>query len=105
MLVLSREKNEAICIGNNIKVVVVEIRGDKVRLGIEAPTEIPVHRDEVFNAIVNAGSQMPDLVGVAGRQAVLTQDEQDAILRRDGQLGSIAETIKTTRVIDAETAQ
>ena len=51
MLVLSRKKNESIVINNDITIVVVEIRGDKVRLGIEAPKEIPVHRREVFDAI------------------------------------------------------
>ncbi len=51
MLVLSRKKNESIIIGDNIKIVVIEIRGDKVRLGIEAPKEIPVHRLEVYLAI------------------------------------------------------
>ncbi len=51
MLVLSRKKNESIIINDNITIVVVEIRGDKVRLGIEAPKEIPVHRNEVYEAI------------------------------------------------------
>ncbi len=51
MLVLSRKKNESIIINNEITVVVVEIRGDKVRLGIEAPKEVPVHRREVYEAI------------------------------------------------------
>jgi len=51
MLVLSRKKNESIIINDDITVVVVEIRGDKVRLGIEAPKEVPVHRREVFDAI------------------------------------------------------
>ena len=51
MLVLSRKKNESIVIANDITIVVVEIRGDKVRLGIEAPKEVPVHRREVFDAI------------------------------------------------------
>ena len=51
MLVLSRKKNESIVINNDITIVVVEIRGDKVRLGVEAPKEIPVHRREVFDAI------------------------------------------------------
>lgn len=50
MLVLSRKKNESIVI-NNITVTVVEIRGDKVRLGIIAPKEVPVHRQEVYDAI------------------------------------------------------
>ena len=51
MLVLSRKKNESIVIDDNIRIVVVEIRGDKVRLGVEAPREVPVHRREVYDAI------------------------------------------------------
>ncbi|MBH57009.1 MAG: carbon storage regulator CsrA [Planctomycetaceae bacterium] len=51
MLVLSRKKNESIVINNDITIVVVDIRGDKVRLGVDAPKEVPVHRQEVFNAI------------------------------------------------------
>ena len=51
MLILSRKKNECIVIGDGIRVMVAEIRGDKVRLGIEAPKDIPVHRREVFDAI------------------------------------------------------
>lgn len=51
MLVLSRRKNEAIVIGGDITVVVTEIVGDKVKLGVEAPREVPVHRREVHNAI------------------------------------------------------
>lgn len=51
MLVLSRKKNEGIRINDDIEVVVVEIRGDKVRLGVEAPKNIPVHRQEVYDAI------------------------------------------------------
>jgi carbon storage regulator len=57
MLVLSRKKNESIVINNDITVTVVEIRGDKVRLGIVAPKEVPVHRQEVFEAI--HGKQPP----------------------------------------------
>lgn len=51
MLVLSRQKNESIMIGDNVEIIIVDIRGDKVRLGITAPKEIPVHRREVFDAI------------------------------------------------------
>ncbi len=51
MLVLSRQRDESIVIGDNIVVTIVDIRGDKVRLGIQAPTKIPVHRREVFDAI------------------------------------------------------
>ena len=56
MLVLSRKKNESIVINNDITIVVVEIRGDKVRLGVEAPKEVPVHRREVYDAIHRANS-------------------------------------------------
>ena len=51
MLVLSRKKNESIIIDDNIVITVVEVRGDKVRLGIQAPREVPVHRSEVYEAI------------------------------------------------------
>ena len=51
MLVLSRKKNESIVINDDITITVVEIRGDKVRLGVEAPKEVPVHRREVWDAI------------------------------------------------------
>ncbi len=51
MLVLSRKKDEKIVIGDNISIMVVEIRGDKVRLGIEAPRDVSVHRREVYDAI------------------------------------------------------
>lgn len=57
MLVLSRKKNESIVINNDVTIVVVEIRGDKVRLGIEAPKEVPVHRKEVYDAIQREGSR------------------------------------------------
>ena len=51
MLVLSRQRDESIIINDNVVVTIVDIRGDKVRLGIEAPQEIPVHRREVYEAI------------------------------------------------------
>lgn len=53
MLVLSRKKNESIIINDNITITVIEIRGDKVRLGIEAPKDVTVHRREVYEAIQN----------------------------------------------------
>ncbi len=63
MLVLSRQRDESIIIGDNIVLTIVDIRGDKVRLGIEAPQEIPVHRQEVYEAIRRENS------GGAGRDA------------------------------------
>jgi len=66
MLVLSRKKNESIVINDDITIVVVEIRGDKVRLGIEAPKEVPVHRQEVFEAI-----HRDDAIKIASDDTVL----------------------------------
>jgi carbon storage regulator len=63
MLVLSRQKDETIIIGDNIEITVVDIRGDKVRLGVSAPKEISVHRKEVYNASANpnpGGPKGPD---------------------------------------------
>ena len=51
MLVLSRHRDESIMIGDNIVITIVDIRGDKVRLGIQAPTNVPVHREEIYEAI------------------------------------------------------
>ena len=52
MLVLSRKQDEVITIGDNIRIMVVSIQGDKVRLGIEAPKHVSVHREEVYQAIL-----------------------------------------------------
>ena len=51
MLILTRELNEKIIIGDNIEVMIVDVRGPKVRLGIKAPAEVSVHRQEVYEAI------------------------------------------------------
>jgi len=51
MLVLSRKKGESIIINDNIVVTLVDIRGDKVRLGFDAPKDVPIHRQEVYDAI------------------------------------------------------
>ena len=59
MLVLSRKKNESIIIDDKIVITVIEIRGDKVRLGIEAPREVAIHRSEVRDAIAAAEVSIP----------------------------------------------
>ena len=66
MLILARQKDEAIMIGNNIEIKIIEIKGGKVRLGISAPSDIPVHRKEVFDEITDknlkaAASEIPEL--------------------------------------------
>ncbi len=59
MLVLSRQRDESIMIGDNIEITIVDIRGDKVRLGINAPNTVPVHRKEVYQAIQRERSAPP----------------------------------------------
>lgn len=59
MLILSRHRDEVIMLGDDIKVVVVGIRGDKVRLGIEAPPHVQVHRLEVYDAIQREKREPP----------------------------------------------
>ena len=62
MLVLSRQRDESIIIGEDIVITVVDIRGDKVRLGIQAPTQVPVHRQEVYEAIQRSQGVDPSTV-------------------------------------------
>lgn len=59
MLVLSRYHNERVMIGEDIVVTIIDIRGDKVRLGIEAPPNVAVHREEVFKAIKSRENCFP----------------------------------------------
>jgi carbon storage regulator len=63
MLVLSRKRDERIVIGDNIVITVVDVRGDKVRLGIEAPAEVPVHRQEVMEALKRAAAEQKSAPG------------------------------------------
>ena len=58
MLVLTRKKNESIVIRDDIVIMVVEIRGDKVRLGFDAPKDVPIHRQEVYEAIKRENEQV-----------------------------------------------
>ena len=61
MLVLSRHRDESIMIGDDVVVTIVDIRGDKVRLGIDAPQDIPVHRQEVYEAIQRENQKAAEL--------------------------------------------
>lgn len=60
MLVLSRQRDEKIVIGDGIVITVVDIRGDKVRIGIDAPPDVPVHREEVYRSI--SGKSASELI-------------------------------------------
>ncbi len=57
MLVLSRQKDESIMVGDDVEITIVDVRGDKVRLGITAPRQIPVHRKEIYEAIQREKAQ------------------------------------------------
>lgn len=96
MLVLSRKKDEAIVINDDITIVVVEIRGDKVRLGVEAPKEVPVHRREVFDAIRedSRGSSIESIQG----------DLRQADLSTEGVVASPADAGETVPHVDEQAA-
>jgi carbon storage regulator len=77
MLVLSRQRDESIIVGDNVQITVVDIRGDKVRLGIVAPAEIPVHRKEVYDAIQRENMRAANAAGeVAGATRPPRKDGQ-----------------------------
>ena len=71
MLVLSRKQGESVVIGNDILVTVLEVRGDQIRLGIDAPRSVTVHREEVYVQVAKANSA-----------AIASADRQAALLRR-----------------------
>ena len=64
MLALSRKKNEALVINNNVEITVLEIKGEQVKLGISAPREVPVYRKEVYVQIQNANKEAGDVGGM-----------------------------------------
>ncbi len=71
MLALSRKKNEAIVINNNIEVTILEVKGDQVKIGITAPKEVPVYRKEVYMQIQNANQEAVDAGGMEALQNLL----------------------------------
>ena len=64
MLALSRKKNEAIIINNNIEITVLEVKGDQVKIGISAPKEVPVYRKEVYVQIQQANQEAVNAEGI-----------------------------------------
>ncbi len=71
MLALSRKKNEALIINNNVEVTILEIKGDQVKIGINAPKEIPVYRKEVYLQIQNANKEAAtDVSGIEALKGV-----------------------------------
>jgi len=87
MLVLSRKVNQSVVIGNRIYVKVLSIQGDQVKLGIEAPKEIPVHRQEVFDAILKENLE-------AAQKASMEELEQLASVFRSTRNSSSTESPK-----------
>ena len=71
MLALSRKKNEAIIISNNIEVIILDVRGDQVKLGISAPKEIPIHRKEVYIQIQNENKEATDVAQIEALKKLL----------------------------------
>ena len=76
MLVLSRQRDESIMIGDDVEITIVDVRGDKVRLGITAPKQIPVHRREIYDAIQREKAQKA--AGEAETPAATDQAEKAA---------------------------
>ncbi len=71
MLALSRKKNEALVINNNVEITVLEIKGEQVKLGISAPREVPVYRKEVYVQIQSANKEAGDVEGMEALKNLL----------------------------------
>lgn len=94
MLVLSRQRDETIMIGDDIQITVVDIRGDKVRLGISAPTRIAVHRKEVYDSI-KAENQKAAAIGsgeLAAFRSAMAQPSTGGAIRPGGKAARLAAT-------------
>ena len=71
MLALSRKKNEALIVNNNIEITVLEIKGEQVKLGISAPKEVPIYRKEVYVQIQEANQEAVSMEGLSALQNLL----------------------------------
>lgn len=71
MLALSRKKNEALVINNNIEVTILEVKGDQVKIGISAPKEVPIYRKEVYLQIQEANQASVNVEGMDALKALL----------------------------------
>ncbi len=71
MLALSRKKNEAIVINNNIEITILEVKGEQVKIGIAAPKEVPIYRKEVYLQIQNATREAVDAEGMEALKNLL----------------------------------
>ena len=79
MLALTRKKGESIMIGDNIEITVISIRGDHVRLGINAPRSVPVHRQEIFEQIVKSNKEAVTQLGISQIAGMLKADKLPTI--------------------------
>ncbi len=73
MLALSRKKNEAIVINNNIEITILEVKGDQVKIGVSAPKEVPVYRKEVYAQIQEANQAAVNVEGMEALKNLLGQ--------------------------------
>ncbi len=71
MLALSRKKNEAIVINNNIEITILEIKGDQVKIGVSAPKEVPIYRKEVYVQIQEANKEAVNVDGIEALKNLL----------------------------------
>ena len=78
MLVLSRQRDESIMIGDDVEIIIVDVRGDKVRLGITAPKEIPVHRREIYDAIQREKRQKKETQEKQEKESQTSQPSQES---------------------------
>ncbi|OHB83672.1 MAG: carbon storage regulator [Planctomycetes bacterium RBG_19FT_COMBO_48_8] len=76
MLVLSRQRDESIMIGDDVEIIIVDVRGDKVRLGITAPKSIPVHRREIYDAIQREKTEKKESQKQQGKEPEAKKEEK-----------------------------